>query len=310
VIGLEVEVFNLTKVYEGGVVALSNVSFSHRRGSVLAVIGPNGAGKTTLLRVLSGQLKPSSGVVKLLGYDVVREFDKVKSLIAYLPQDIRLFFYPLTPRDYITSYLLMRGYSLSDARRRAREVIEDFDIEDVANTHVARLSGGTVRRMFLAMIFAADDAEVYFLDEAFVGLDPRARVNAWNIVRKVARSGKLVVLASHYMDDVSAVADRVLMLNRGRIIADGGVRELLDKVLGGVKRKIVIKESQVQLKELIEAIGKDHVIVRTIGDMTFIYTDNIGVATSILSNYGVRFEVNPVGLEDVVIVLGGVDEKS
>jgi len=305
---LDLEVFNLTKIY-GDVVALSNVSFSHKRGSVLAVIGPNGAGKTTLLRIISGQLRPTSGSVRLLGYDVVREFGKVRDLIAFLPQDIRAYSYTLTPRDYIVSYLLMRGYSFNDARRRAREVIGDFELEGVADKHVMNLSGGTIRRMFLSMIFAADDAEVYFLDEAFVGLDPRVRVKAWGIVRRVARSGKLVLLASHYMDDVSTVADRVLVLSRGRIIADGSVMEVLESVLGGVRRKIVIRDSPAQLRETLADLGY-HVTVRTVGDMTFIYTNDVGSVVGMLSDYGVRFEVNPVGLEDVVIMLGGADEHS
>jgi ABC-2 type transport system ATP-binding protein len=304
---LDLEVFNLTKIY-GDVVALSNVSFSHKRSSVLAVIGPNGAGKTTLLRIISGQLRPTSGSVRLLGYDVVREFGKVRGLIAFLPQDIRAYFYTLTPRDYIVSYLLMRGYSFNDARRRAREVIEDLELEGVADIPVMRLSGGTIRRALLAMIFAADDAEVYFLDEAFVGLDPRVRVKAWSIVRRVARSGKLVLLASHYMDDVSTVADRILVLSRGRIIADGSVMEVLESVLGGVRRKIVVRDLPAQLGEVLADLGYN-ATVRTVGDMTFIYTNDVGGVASTLSDYGVRFEVNPVGLEDVVIILGGVDER-
>jgi ABC-2 type transport system ATP-binding protein len=247
--------------------------------------------------------------VRLLGYDVVKEFDRVRDLIAYLSQDIRAYAYVLTPRDYIISYLLMRGYSYSDARRRAREVIEDFEIEEVAGIPVMKLSGGTVRRMFLAMIFAAEDAMVYFLDEAFVGLDPRARVKAWSVIRRAARDGRLVLLASHYMDDVSAVADRVIVLSKGEIIADGGVKEVIESILGGVRRRVVIRDSPAQLRELIADLG-DHVTVRTVGDLTFVYTKDLGTVVSILSDCGVKFEVNPVALEDVVILLGGVDERS
>lgn len=309
---LGVEVYNLIKVYEGGVKALDNISLTHRGSSVLAVIGPNGAGKTTLMRILAGQLKPTGGVVRVLGFDVVKEFNKLRNYIAYLPQDIRPFFYTQTPLDYIVSYLLMRGYSFGDARRKAREVIDEIGISEYANTPVIRLSGGTVRRMYLAMILAAEDAYAYFLDEALVGLDPRARVIAWSLIRRVARSGKLVVMASHYMDDVSAVADRVIVLSKGRIVADGSVSELIDKVLKGVKRKLIVRGSIDQVKAIANTLNVGNAIARVVGDTVFIYASSEMLSDMIINHihlkgYNVSIEVAPIGLEDVVIALGDTE---
>lgn len=309
---LGVEVYNLIKVYEGGVKALDNISLTHRGSSVLAVIGPNGAGKTTLMRILAGQLKPTGGVVRVLGFDVVKEFNKLRNYIAYLPQDIRPFFYTQTPLDYIVSYLLMRGYSFGDARRKAREVIDEIGISEYANTPVIRLSGGTVRRMYLAMILAAEDAYAYFLDEALVGLDPRARVIAWSLIRRVARSGKLVIMASHYMDDVSAVADRVIVLSKGRIVADGSVSELIDKVLKGVKRKLIVRGSIDQVKAIANTLNVGNAIARVVGDTVFIYASNEMLSDMIINHihlkgYNVSIEVAPIGLEDVVIALGDTE---
>jgi ABC-2 type transport system ATP-binding protein len=312
VLELGVEVYNLIKVYEGGVKALDNISLTHRGSSVLAVIGPNGAGKTTLMRILAGQLKPTGGVVRVLGFDVVKEFNKLRNYIAYLPQDIRPFFYTQTPLDYIVSYLLMRGYSFGDARRKAREVIDEIGISEYANTPVIRLSGGTVRRMYLAMILAAEDAYAYFLDEALVGLDPRARVIAWSLIRRVARSGKLVVMASHYMDDVSAVADRVIVLSKGRIVADGSVSELIDKVLKGVKRKLIVRGSIDQVKAIANTLNVGNAIARVVGDTVFIYASSEMLSDMIINHihlkgYNVSIEVAPIGLEDVVIALGDTE---
>jgi len=312
VLELGVEVYNLIKVYEGGVKALDNISLTHRGSSVLAVIGPNGAGKTTLMRILAGQLRPTGGVVRVLGFDVVKEFNKLRNYIAYLPQDIRPFFYTQTPLDYIVSYLLMRGYSFGDARRKAREVIGEIGISEYANTPVIRLSGGTVRRMYLAMILAAEDAYAYFLDEALVGLDPRARVIAWSLIRRVARSGKLVVMASHYMDDVSAVADRVIVLSKGRIVADGSVSELIDKVLKGVKRKLIVRGSIDQVKAIANTLSVGNAIARVVGDTVFIYASSEMLSDMIINHihlkgYNVSIEVAPIGLEDVVIALGDTE---
>ena len=309
---LGVEVYNLIKVYEGGVKALDNISLTHRGSSVLAVIGPNGAGKTTLMRILAGQLRPTGGVVRVLGFDVVKEFNKLRNYIAYLPQDIRPFFYTQTPLDYIVSYLLMRGYSFGDARRKAREVIDEIGISEYANTPVIRLSGGTVRRMYLAMILAAEDAYAYFLDEALVGLDPRARVIAWSLIRRVARSGKLVVMASHYMDDVSAVADRVIVLSKGRIVADGSVSELIDKVLKGVKRKLIVRGPIDQVKAIANTLSVGNAIARVVGDTVFIYASSEMLSDMIINHihlkgYNVSIEVAPIGLEDVVIALGDTE---
>jgi ABC-2 type transport system ATP-binding protein len=309
---LGVEVYNLIKVYEGGVKALDNISLTHRGSSVLAVIGPNGAGKTTLMRILAGQLKPTGGVVRVLGFDVVKEFNKLRNYIAYLPQDIRPFFYTQTPLDYIVSYLLMRGYSFGDARRKAREVIDEIGISEYANTPVIRLSGGTVRRMYLAMILAAEDAYAYFLDEALVGLDPRARVIAWSLIRRVARSGKLVIMASHYMDDVSAVADRVIVLSKGRIVADGSVSELIDKVLKGVKRKLIVRGSIDRVKAIANTLNVGNAIARVVGDTVFIYASSEMLSDMIINHihlkgYNVSIEVAPIGLEDVVIALGDTE---
>ena len=309
---LGVEVYNLIKVYECGVKALDNISLTHRGSSVLAVIGPNGAGKTTLMRILAGQLKPTGGVVRVLGFDVVKEFSKLRNYIAYLPQDIRPFFYTQTPLDYIVSYLLMRGYSFGDARRKAREVIDEIGISEYANTPVIRLSGGTVRRMYLAMILAAEDAYAYFLDEALVGLDPRARVIAWSLIRRVARSGKLVVMASHYMDDVSAVADRVIVLSKGRIVADGSVSELIDKVLKGVKRKLIVRGPIDQVKAIANTLNVGNAIARVVGDTVFIYASSEMLSDMIINHihlkgYNVSIEVAPIGLEDVVIALGDTE---
>ncbi|MEM4971274.1 MAG: ABC transporter ATP-binding protein [Sulfolobales archaeon] len=300
-----IRVINLTKVYDNKVKALDNVSFSYdKKGSVLTIIGSNGAGKTTLMRILAGQLLPTSGEAYVLGFNVVKEFNRLKRKIAFLPQDIRAFFYTLTPRDYIFSYLLMRGYSIGDAHTLTARILDEMGLKDVASIPVMKLSGGTVKRVFLSMVFAVEDAEVYFLDEPYTGVDVRARIVTWNIMRRIAKEGKTVIVASHYLEEVSTISDHVLVMNRGRIIVEGSPSELLASFFRGVSGKIVIKDVDIGRINNILIGGDANTKIITVGDTIFIYTADIRDLSSKLVNLGLKVEIAPLGLEDIVINLG------
>jgi len=307
------EIYNLTKVYDNSVVAINNFSFVYdKKSSTIVLIGPNGAGKTTLLRILAGQLRPTRGSVKIFDYDLVRDVDKIVSIVSFLPQGIRAPFYNLTPRDYVVSYLLIRGYSLRDARRRAREILELFSLEQYASVPVSKLSGGTIRRALIASVLADENAELFLLDEPLPGLDPRSRMVFWTVIRKVVGNGRLAIISSHYTEDIPLVADYVVVLSRGRKVAEGDPSNIIRDVMGNCSYKVIIKSNhsiglvnansvRTALNDMSFGICR---IITLTSDTLIVYTSDPRYVVDIVEDRGLDVEVAPVGLGDIVLALG------
>ncbi len=307
------EIYKLTKIYDDRVVALRDFSLAYDRGSsIIVLVGPNGAGKTTLLRILAGQLRPTSGTARVFGYDLVRDVDKVVGVVAFLPQGIRAPFYNLTPWDYIVSYLLIRGYSLGDARRRAREMLELFSLEEYASVPVSKLSGGTVRRALIASVLADESAELFLLDEPLPGLDPRSRMIFWSVIRRVVRDGRLAIVSSHYTEDLPLVADYVVVLSRGKKIAEGNPSNVIRDVLGPCSYKVIIRSrystNGTSIESSIDALRESSNgvcrFVRLGEDTVIVYASSPQHVVSVAEYYGLDVEVAPVGLGDIVLALG------
>jgi len=217
----------LAKVYPGGVIALDGVSFSVGEKGIVGLVGPNGAGKTTLIKILTTLTRPTRGRAEVLGYDVEREYEEVRRRVSLVPQDASPELY-LTPYEHVYWYLRSRGLPRGDAEKLAREALEALGLWEVRNRVCARLSGGTRQRVLIASALAVP-AEVYFLDEPTVGLDPIARREVWKVLRGAARNS-LVFLTTHYMEEAESLSDLVVMINKGRIVEMGNPRELLGKV--------------------------------------------------------------------------------
>ena len=309
------EIHKLTKIYDNRVVALRDFSLVYDRGSsIIVLVGPNGAGKTTLLRILAGQLRPTSGTARIFGYDLVKDVNKVVSIVAFLPQGIRAPFYNLTPRDYIVSYLLIRGYSLGDARRRAREMLELFSLEEYASVPVSKLSGGTVRRALIASVLADESAELFLLDEPLPGLDPRSRMIFWSVICRIVRDGRLAIISSHYTEDLPLVADYVVVLSRGKKIAEGNPGNVIRDVLGPCSYKVIVRSrysekamsatDRVDVMSLISSASDVCQAVRLGDDTVIVYASSPQHVVSIAEDYGLDVEVAPVGLGDIVLALG------
>jgi ABC transporter DrrB family efflux protein len=214
----------------GDVLALDDVSITVRPGEVLGLLGPNGAGKTTLVRILATLLRPDRGRVVLGGHDVADDPASVRSLIGLAGQ-LAAVDELLTGRENLA--LVGRLYGLRGAERRERteEVLEQVDLVDVADRRVGTYSGGMRRRLDLAATLVGCPA-VLLLDEPTTGLDPRSRADVWHHVRELATAGTTVVLTSQHMDEVEHLADRVVVLDRGRVIA-GGTPDQLKHEVGG-----------------------------------------------------------------------------
>ncbi|MCH1882431.1 ATP-binding cassette domain-containing protein [Agrococcus sp. ARC_14] len=198
-------------------------------GGVLALLGPNGAGKTTLVSILTTLVRPDSGTARVLGHDVVRDAAAVRSLVRVTGQASSLDEL-LTGRENLV--LLGRLLGLGRrARPRADELLERLDLTAAGSRSVRGYSGGMRRRIDLAASLIAPNG-VLFLDEPTTGLDPTSRARVWEDVRELARAGTTVLLTTQTLDEAEALADRITVLNHGRIVADGTADELTAKVGG------------------------------------------------------------------------------
>lgn len=273
---------------------MRGVTFEVGRNIVLGVLGPNGAGKTTLVRILTTELMPSEGRALVAGFDVVKEPEKVRKVIAAVPQESRPIDF-LTPYEFVLSYLLLRGLSLREARRRTREVLQVFGLWEVRNREVDALSGGMKRRVLVAAVFAAD-AEVVFLDEPTTGLDVYSRRLVWNAVSELKKRGATVVLTTHYVEEAAALSDAVLVLNRGRVVDFAPPDKLVEKVPG---------------RYVVEVYGADGRVaegerVLEIGGRRLYYVEKPPEA---LSLDGAKVVVRPKSLEDYVLLTVGAIEE-
>jgi ABC-2 type transport system ATP-binding protein len=222
-----IEVKNLTKSF-GNLKVLNGISFSVKQGSIMALLGPNGAGKTTTIRILSTLLPPDKGEASVVGYDTVKDPNKVHRSIGLTGQYAAV-------DEYLTGEenLLMMGrlYRLStkDTKRRSKELLEQFDLVEASKRTVKTYSGGMRRRLDLAMSLIAIPP-VIFLDEPTTGLDPRSRLMMWQMIKQLAGRGITILLTTQYMDEADHLADHIVVIDNGKVIAEGTSDALKSKV--------------------------------------------------------------------------------
>lgn len=241
---------NLQKSY-GKVKVLSGVSFDVKHGTILALLGPNGAGKTTTIRILSTLLQPDGGQAKIAGYDVVNEPDSVKGSIGLTGQYAAV-------DEYLTGEenLLMIGrlYRLSnaDTARRTKELLELFDLVEASTRPVKTYSGGMRRRLDLAMSLIASPP-IIFLDEPTTGLDPRSRQTMWEMIKQLVKGGTTILLTTQYMDEADQLADNIVVIDGGKVIAEGTSDTLKARV--GADRLEIVIGKQSNLEKAQKAIA-------------------------------------------------------
>ena len=221
----------LTKSF-GEVQALRGIDLSVPRGTVLGVLGPNGAGKTTAVRILTTLLLPDGGRAMVEGYDVVRQAAAVRRSIGLAGQSAAIQ-EELTGRENLE--IIGRLYHLSwpRARSRATELLEQFGLSDAADRTAKNYSGGMQRRLDLAASLVGQP-KVLFLDEPTTGLDPRSRLGMWDIIRSLAADGTTLLLTTQYLDEADELADEIVVIDHGLVIAAGTSEELKGRVGGDV----------------------------------------------------------------------------
>ncbi len=229
-----IEVDGLKKKY-GELQAVDGISFSVGEGEVFSLLGPNGAGKTTTIEILEGLRDRDEGTTQVLGMDPWKSGYELHKKIGVIPQGFKFLDYP-TPREAIVYYGALFGRKVDPDELLGRVILDDAE-----NIWFQNLSGGQKQKLGMALSLV-NDPEVVFLDEPTTGLDPQARRAVWEVVRRLKGEGRTVMLTTHYLEEAEELADRVAIMNHGRIVAIGTTAEIESKF--GTGQRMVVKGGQ------------------------------------------------------------------
>lgn len=249
-----ISVRNVSKSY-GKVHALKEVNLDIPAGGVTALLGPNGAGKTTLVRILATLLEPTSGEAIVAGLNVATHAQQLRSVIGLTGQYAAVD-EVLTGRENLLMVARLYHLSKSDAKKRAQELLRQFELEDAADRTLQTYSGGMRRRLDLAASIIIKP-KVLFLDEPTTGLDPRSRFTMWNVIRDLVAQGTTVLLTTQYLEEADQLADKIFVIDQGKIISQGTADELKNQVGGDILEIHLADHSQAnRAAELIWNLGE------------------------------------------------------
>ena len=303
-----IELHEVTKKF-GEFTAVDNLSFEVRKGEVFGLLGPNGAGKTTTIKMITGLLKPTSGRITVLGLDVVKEPVKVKEKLGWVSSEV------IVDDDLSAMqnlWIQAKLYGLKDWKERALELLRYFDLERFKDQKVKEFSTGMRKKLEIAMALL-HSPEVILLDEPTVGLDVVSRKALWDVIQRVNRElGVTVLLTTHYMEEADSLCNRLVIINRGKKIAEGSPEEL--------KSKYAYDVIELVTKAPIELKGYD-VIFRDSNVYRIKTKDASSVLPQLLSEIGAdkveKIKIERASLDSVFIALtgltieeaGGIDER-
>ena len=281
-----VEVKNLTKIFNGTVKAVDNVSFEVNEGEIFGLLGPNGAGKTTIINMLTTVLKPTSGTALISGYDIVKHSKEVRQLIGVVPQEY-------TADEDLTGYenaLLcadLYGIPRNISKQRINELLKLVELENAAHRLVETYSGGMRRRLELVCGLVSRP-RLLFLDEPTLGLDVQTRAAIWNYIKKLKDEYNMTIfLTTHYLEEADSLCDRIAIIDHGRVLKIGSPLELKNSI-GGDIIEIEVKEDNDDLSKIL--LGIEHVKDVKKNNSTYIVRTELGeeVAPEIIEAIRVR----------------------
>lgn len=302
-----IEVKGLQKSF-GKTEVLKGIDLKVKKGSMLALLGPNGAGKTTTVRIMSTLLKYDAGSVVINGFDVAEEADKVRTVIGLTGQSAAVDEL-LTGRENLIMMGRLYRLTKKSAIARSDELLAEFDILKAANRPVKTYSGGMRRRLDLAVSLIATPP-IIFLDEPTTGLDPRSRIAMWDIIKNLMKAGTTILLTTQYLEEADQLADQIVVIDGGKVIAEGTAKELKSKV--GKDRLEIVFKNQSTLTDAVKLLSSDVVDTdKKENSLTMILTDtnrDARRALDALAKKGIDIEsmaVHKPTLDDVFLSLTG-----
>lgn len=280
--------------------ALDNISLKIEQGQIFTLLGRNGAGKTTFVRICATQLLPTSGTLKVLGYDVISQAENIRKFISVVPQEGRPL-RALTPWDHVYNWLKIRGEEKFIAKMKTEKILERFELLKVKDKPAMNLSGGMKQKILVAMATAVD-ADLLFLDEPTIGLDPVSRRQVWNLMQDLKKEGKTILLTTHYMDEAEILSDRIVIIDNGKIVKEGNINDLR-KIIPQNIRMDISKKNIVDIEKLkdygnVVEIGTD--IIRL-----FTFESSIGELSNLAIKNKMSFNISPITLDDIFVHLVG-----
>ena len=235
----------LSKVYDNGFNALKTVNLNIKQGEIIAMLGPNGAGKTTLISIVCGIVKPTSGLITVDGFDIIKDYRETRSRIGLVPQEISLEQFETVFNNVSYS----RGlYGKKPNPQHIEKVLKDFSLWDKKDLRLNQLSGGMKRRVMIAKALSHEPS-ILFLDEPTAGVDVELRKDMWKVVEGLRKTGVTIILTTHYIEEAEAIADRVAVINQGEIIVVDNKIDLL--------KKMGHKKLTIELQDKIEKIPSE-----------------------------------------------------
>jgi ABC-2 type transport system ATP-binding protein len=304
-----IETRGLVKTF-GKTRALDELELTIRGGSVYGLLGPNGAGKTTAIRVLTTLLKPSGGTASVLGLDVVRDAALVRQKVSLTGQYASVD-EDLTGHENLVLVSRLLGMTWTDARKRATELLSAFGLAEAAREQVRTYSGGMRRRIDIAASLVTRPA-ILFLDEPTTGLDPRSRNQVWDLVRQVAADGTTVLLTTQYLEEADRLAERLAVIDHGRVIAEGTSHELKSSIGGSALRfQLADPERRAEAQTLVSTLLGDGILPNTDPGAISVKVADAGAAADVLNALArakielTNFSLGTPSLDDVFFALTG-----
>jgi ABC-2 type transport system ATP-binding protein len=295
-------VFNKVKKSFGKLEALKGIDLTIEEGEFFALLGPNGAGKSTLINILAGLAKPSSGSIKVMGYDVIQDYQNARRSLGVVPQEL-----VFDPFFNVREMLRFQAGYFGKGRENddwIDEVIEGLDLQEKANTNMRMLSGGMKRRALIAQALV-HKPPVIVLDEPTAGVDVELRNRLWQFIKKLNQKGHTIVLTTHYLEEAEALCSRVAMMDQGKVVALDKTRNLLKRFSAkNLKLRLDLKGKKIpiNIQKLIQSKDRDFItfLLEEISEVEFIVGELKKTKIKILD-----MELTNSDLENVFLKLTG-----
>jgi len=271
----QIEIKNLSKVYDNGFKALNNINLQINKGEIFAMLGPNGAGKTSLISIICGIVKPTSGKITVENFDIIKDYRETRSRIGLVPQELTLEQF----ETVFSNVSYSRGlYGKKPDPKHIEKVLRQLTLWDKKDLKLRQLSGGMKRRVLIAKALS-HEPQILFLDEPTAGVDVELRQEMWKVVKSLRETGVTIILTTHYIEEAEAIADRVGVINQGEIIIVEEKNELLKKM----GQKTLTVELQEEIKNIPVSLKKYRLEIGN-NRMSLDYTYNLSEKQTGITN--------------------------